>query len=171
MKIGTISDLIAYRRRYDNLVRETDTREVTSVFGGEWTMRIFTEETEGTEHVALVKGDITTPEPVLVRTHALDPMADLLGIGIDRPDMLGRAMRIIAAEGRGVVCLFREPQPKLHRSDEEGPRIVKHTGLGAQILSNLGLRDLILLTNSPSTRYVGLDAYGLRIAGTRPITE
>nr|WP_242500513.1 3,4-dihydroxy-2-butanone-4-phosphate synthase [Tropicimonas sp. IMCC6043] len=171
MKIGTISELIAYRRRHDNLVRETETREVTSVFGGAWTMRVFTEETEGTEHVALVKGDITTPEPVLVRTHALEPMADLLGIGIDEPDLLGRAMRIIAEEGRGVVCLFREPQRKLHRPEEDGPRIVKHTGLGAQILSNLGLRELILLTNSPSTRYVGLDAYGLAIAGTRPITE
>ena len=107
---------------------------MTSHFGGDWEMRVFTDGTEGTEHVALVKGDITTPEPVLVRTHALDPLADLLGIGVEAPDLLGRAMEIIAEEGRGVVCLFREPQPKLHREEEEGPRTVKHTGLGAQIL-------------------------------------
>jgi 3,4-dihydroxy 2-butanone 4-phosphate synthase/GTP cyclohydrolase II len=106
-----------------------------------------------------------------VRTHALDPLADLLGIGVDHPDVLGRAMGIIAEEGRGVVCLFREPQPKLMRDEEEGPRTVKNTGLGAQILSELGLHDLVLLTNSPATRYVGLDAYGLTITGTRPITE
>ncbi len=171
LKIGTISDLISYRRRHDNLVRETETRDVTSAFGGDWTMRVFTDETEGTEHVALVKGDISTPEPVLLRTHALDPLADLLGIGVDQPDTLRRSMQIIAGEGRGVVCLFREPQPKLHREEEEGPRTVKHTGLGAQILSKLGLHELVLLTNSPATRYVGLDAYGLTITGTRPITE
>ncbi|WP_068112404.1 3,4-dihydroxy-2-butanone-4-phosphate synthase [Tropicimonas marinistellae] len=172
IKIGSISDLIAYRRRHDNLVRETDTRDVASVFGGGWTMRVFTEETEGTEHIALIKGDISTPEPVLVRTHALDPLADLLGIGVTRPDTLGRAMDIIAREGRGVVCLFRNPDRKLQLDDEEtGPRTVKQTGLGAQILSNLGLKELILLTDSPATRYVGLDAYGLTIAGTRPITE
>ncbi len=171
IKIGTISDLIAYRRRYDNLVRETDTRQVNSVFGGEWTMRIFTEETEGTEHVVLVKGDISTPEPVLVRTHALDALGDLLGIGVDRPDEIGRAMQIIADEGRGVVCLFREPHIKLKLDEEAGPRTVKHTGLGAQILSKLGLNKLILLSNSPSTRYVGLEAYGLSITDTRPISE
>ncbi|MFV0358584.1 3,4-dihydroxy-2-butanone-4-phosphate synthase [Tropicimonas sp.] len=171
LKIGTISDLIAYRRRYDNLVRETETRQVDSLFGGQWTLRIFTDESEGTEHVVLVKGDIATPGPVLVRTHAIDVMEDMLGIGTDQPDMLGRAMNIIAREGRGVVCLFRNPDRKLKLDEEEGPRIVKNTGLGAQILSSLGLHELILLTNSPATRYLGIDAYGLRIVGTRPISE
>ena len=134
-------------------------------------MRVFTDQTEGVEHVVLVKGDITAPEPVLVRTHALDPLGDLLGIGVDQPDLLGRAMNIIAGEGRGIVCLFRAPHVKLQRDEEDGPRTIKHTGLGAQILSKLGVNDLILLTNSPATRYVGLDAYGLTITGTRPITE
>ncbi|MFD0979658.1 3,4-dihydroxy-2-butanone-4-phosphate synthase [Tropicimonas aquimaris] len=171
LKIGTISDLIAYRRRHDNLMEETETREVSSVFGGTWKMHVFTDRSEGVEHVALVKGDITTPEPVLVRTHALNAMEDLLGIGVTRPDTLGRAMEIIAREGRGAVCLFRNPHHKLQLDEEEGPPIVKQTGLGAQMLSNLGVSELILLTDSPSTRYVGLDAYGLTITGTRPITE
>jgi 3,4-dihydroxy 2-butanone 4-phosphate synthase/GTP cyclohydrolase II len=78
-------------------------------------------------------------------------------------------MEIIAQEGRGVVCLFREPRHALYATEDEGPRTVKRTGLGAQILSSLGLSDLILLTDSPQTRYLGLDAYGLTIAGTRPI--
>jgi 3,4-dihydroxy 2-butanone 4-phosphate synthase/GTP cyclohydrolase II len=77
-------------------------------------------------------------------------------------------MELIAEEGRGVVCLFREPRHSLY-DDDEGPRTIKHTGLGAQILSNLGLRDLLLLTDNPKTRYLGLDAYGLSIVGTRPI--
>jgi 3,4-dihydroxy 2-butanone 4-phosphate synthase/GTP cyclohydrolase II len=172
LKIGTISDLIAYRLRHDNLVHETETRPITSVFGGEWTMRVFADVTDGTEHVALVKGDVSTPEPVMVRTHALNALEDLLGIGVKRPDTLGRAMEIIAREGRGVVCLFRNPDRKLMLDGEdEGPRTVKQTGLGAQMLSNLGLHQLILLTDSPATRYVGLEAYGLSIAGTRRITE
>ena len=77
LKIGTISDLIAYRRRHDNLVRIRETSMITSEFGGEWELRIYTDETQGAEHIALIKGDISTPEPVLVRMHAMDPMLDV----------------------------------------------------------------------------------------------
>ncbi|MFT4717676.1 MAG: 3,4-dihydroxy 2-butanone 4-phosphate synthase/GTP cyclohydrolase II [Paracoccaceae bacterium] len=171
LKIGTISDLIAYRNRHDHLVKETRVETVQSSHGGEWTMRIFTEQTEGVEHVVLTKGDITTPEPVLVRTHALRVLEDTLGIGDTATSELSTAMEIIAAEGRGAVCLFREPRARLSNADDDGPRTIKQTGLGAQILSAMGLRDLILLTNSPDTRYLGLEAYGLTIAGTRPITK
>ncbi|MEZ5761881.1 MAG: 3,4-dihydroxy-2-butanone-4-phosphate synthase [Paracoccaceae bacterium] len=170
LKIGTISDLIAYRRRHDNLVRETDRRTVTSAYGGDWTMRIFTDQTEGTEHVVLTKGDITTPEPVLVRTHSLSVLEDVLALGPAPEGELARAMRIIAEKGRGAVCLFRDPRAKLIVTEDEGPRTIKQTGLGAQILSSMGLKQLILLTDSPMTRYLGLDAYDLHIVGTHPIT-
>ncbi|THH35680.1 3,4-dihydroxy-2-butanone-4-phosphate synthase [Aliishimia ponticola] len=171
LKIGTISDLIAYRRRHDNLVRETDQRRVTSEHGGDWEMRIFTDFTYGIEHVALIKGDITTDEPVLVRTHALNEQSDVLGIGPKPAAELSRAMQIVAEEGRGVVCLFRQPRKKLFAEEDDGPRTVKEIGLGAQMLSKLGVHKLILLTDSPATRYVGLDAYDLEIAGTRPIMK
>lgn len=172
LRIGTITDLIAYRRRHDNLVRETLRKTVTSAHGGDWTMRIFTDVTEGTEHVVLTKGDITTRQPVLVRTHALNVLEDVLALGPAPEGELARAMKIIAEEGRGVVCLFRDPQAKLLAEDEDdGPRTVKQTGLGAQILSSMGLKQLILLTDLPLTRYLGLDAYDLHIAGTRPITK
>jgi len=169
LKIGTISDLIAYRARNDNLVVETSRDTVQSEFGGEWDLRIFTDQTHGVEHVVMIKGDISTPEPVLTRTHALHEASDILGLGPKPARELPRAMELIAAEGRGVVCLFRQPRHSLYATDEEGPRTIKQTGLGAQILSSLGLNSLILLTDSPATRYVGLDAYGLSIAGTRPI--
>jgi 3,4-dihydroxy 2-butanone 4-phosphate synthase / GTP cyclohydrolase II len=169
LKIGTISDLIAYRARNDNLVVETGREAVTSEFGGDWDMRIFTDQTHGIEHVVLIKGDITTPAPVLTRTHALHEASDVLGLGPKPARELPRAMQIIAQEGRGVVCLFRQPHPSLYVDEDEGPRTIKQTGLGAQILSKLGLRDLVLLTDSPETRYLGLDAYGLFITGTRPI--
>ncbi len=169
LKIGTISDLIAYRARHDNLVVETARETVNSEFGGTWDMRIFTDQIHGVEHVVLIKGDITTPGPVLTRTHALHEASDVLGLGPKSPHELARAMALIAAEGRGLVCLFREPRNALYASDDEGPRTVKQTGLGAQILSRLGLHELILLTDAPQTRYVGLDAFGLSIVGTRPI--
>lgn len=170
LKIGTISDLIAYRRRHDNLVVQTERREVSSAYGGTWIMTIWTDQTWGVEHVTLSKGDISGPEPVLVRTHAMQEVSDILGIGTGRTGELPRAMEIIAGEGRGVVCLFREPRKALFQPEgEDGPRIVKNTGLGAQMLSNLGLTRLILLTDSPRTTYMGIDAYGLEIVGTRPI--
>ena len=81
----------------------------------------------------------------------------------------GAAMEIIAEEGRGIVCLFRQPRRTLYALDEEGVRTIKHTGLGAQILSKLGVHKLVLLRDSPETRYVGLDAYDITIAGTRRI--
>ena len=173
LKIGTISDLIAYRHKHDNLLRQRDERVVTSEYGGEWTMRIFADQITGTDHVMLSKGDLTTPEPVLVRTHALNALEDVLGLGPSAVDELPRAMRIIAKEGRGAVLLFREPNPKLRLEgdDDEGPRTIKRTGVGAQIMSTMGLRDLVLLTDSPQTKYLGLEAYNLSIVGTRPITK
>lgn len=171
LKIGTISDLIAYRHRYDNLVRETEKTLVTSTYGGDWTLRIFTDQTDGTEHVALSKGDITTDEPVLVRTHALNPLEDVLGLGPSAPDELPNAMKIIAEEGRGAIILFREPDRTLELSGEGSPQTLRHTGLGAQILSALNIHKLVLLTDSPMPKVIGLEAYDLEITGTRRITK
>jgi len=173
MKIGTISDLIAYRHKHDNLLVERDSRTVTSAYGGDWKMQIFTDEISGTDHVVLSKGDITTEAPVLVRTHAINALEDILGLGPSPADELPRAMQIIADEGRGAVLLFRDPDPRLRFEDEEDdrPRTVKRTGLGSQIMASLGLHKLILLTDNPDTRYLGLDAYDLSIVGTRPITQ
>lgn len=169
LKIGTISDLISYRSRNDNLVVQTDQRVVESEFGGTWDMRIFTDQTHGIEHVALIKGDISTEEPVLVRTHALKVEKDMLGLGAKRADEMRSAMEAVDKVGRGVVCLFRSPKNRLFQDEEEGPRTVKQIGIGAQILSKLGLSRLVLLTNSPQAVYLGLEAYGLEIVDTRPI--
>ena len=173
LKVGTISDLIAYRHTHDNLLVERDNRQVISAYGGDWQMRVFSDQITGTDHVVLTKGDISTDAPVLVRTHAINALEDILGLGPSSADELPRAMQIIAEEGRGAVLLFRDPYPKLRLEGEEDerPRTVKNTGLGAQILSTLGLNKLILLTDNPETRYLGLDAYKIEIVGTRPITQ
>jgi len=172
LKIGTISDLIAYRRRHDNLVKVRSEETITSEFGGEWTMRIYADETQGAEHIALIKGDISTLDPVMVRMHALDPMLDMVGVGGQgRAAEFGDAMRMIADEGRGVVVLLRDVHMQLTADSEDAPQTLRQYGLGAQILSSLGLSDLILMTNSPTPKVVGLDAYGLQIVGTQKISE
>ena len=119
----------------------------------------------------MIKGDITTPEPVLTRTHALHEAPDILGLGPKSSRELPRAMEKIAQEGRGVVCLFRQPRNSLYATGDEGPRTIKQTGLGAQILSKMGIQELVLLTDSPETVYLGLDAFGLSIVGTRSILK
>ncbi|MCF3593354.1 3,4-dihydroxy-2-butanone-4-phosphate synthase [Rhodobacteraceae bacterium LMO-12] len=172
LKIGTISDLIAYRHKHDNLVTETRSRTVHSEHGGEWLMRVFADQITGTEHIALIKGDISGPAPVLVRAHALNELEDVLGLGDESSQTVPHAMKIIAEEGRGAVLLFREPHPKLDFGDEDdAPKIVKRTGLGSQIMATLGMSEMILLTDSPRTRYLGIEAYGLSIIGTRPIHQ
>ena len=172
LKIGTISDLIAYRRRHDNLVSVRAEREIDSEFGGRWQMRIYADETQGAEHIALVKGDISGPEPVLVRMHALDPMLDVVGTGPKgRAREFADAMEAIAAEGRGVLVLLRDLHMQLSAETEAASGTLRQYGLGAQILSSLGVSRMILLTNSPTPKVVGLEAYGLEIVGTRKISE
>ena len=172
LKIGTISDLIAYRRRNDNLVRASDTTKVLSEFGGEWDMRVYEDETHGDQHIVLIKGDLTGESPVLVRMHAMDPMLDIVGVGPNgRADEFGAAMKLVAKEGRGVVVLLRDTAMKIENNDNSSPKTLRQYGLGAQILSSLGLSKLELLTNSPTPKVVGLEAYGLEITSTRKISE
>ena len=172
LKIGTISDLIAYRRRNDNLVRSGELTKILSEFGGEWDMRVYEDETHGDQHIVLSKGDLTGDTPVLVRMHAMDPMLDIVGIGPKgRADEFGAAMEIVAEEGRGVVVLLRDTAMKIENNDNASPRTLRQYGLGAQILSSLGLSKLELLTNSPTPKVVGLEAYGLEITSTRKISE
>ena len=172
LKIGTISDLISYRRRHDNLVKGRKAGTVKSEFGDEWEMSIYEDETHGDQHIVLTKGNIKTGDPVLVRMHALDPMADILGVGpFGRANELRKAMEIVAEEGTGVIVLLRDTDMKLASTEATSPKTLRQYGLGAQILSSLGLSRLILLTNSPQPKIVGLEAYGLEIAATKKISE
>ncbi len=169
LKIGTISDLIAYRLRHDELVVETSTREVESEFGGTWTLRVFKDTLNDVEHLALSKGDLSGA-PVMVRMHAASPCVDMLGLVPGKSGELQAAMRMIAAEGRGAVVLLRDMVPSIGL-DATPERKLKQYGLGAQILAALGLSDLILLSNSPEPNVIGLDGYGLSIVDTKPIEE
>ncbi len=172
LKIGTISDLIAYRRRHDNLVRIKEETTITSEYGGEWQMRIYSDETHGAEHIALIKGDVTSDKPALVRMHSFDPLLDMVGTGeTGRAFEFSRSMKLVAQEGSGVVVLLRDTDMQIATGDSVSPKTLRQYGVGAQILSSLGLSEITLLTNSPAPKVIGLDAYGLEIVGTRPITE
>jgi len=172
LKIGTISDLIAYRRRNDNLVSVKGEQSIQSEFGGQWQMRIFNDETQGAEHIALMKGDISGDDPVLVRMHSLDPMLDMIGTGPSgRAFEFSESMNIIANKGRGVLVLLRDLHMKISATDDGSPQTLRQYGVGAQILSSLSLSKITLLTNSPEPKIVGLEAYGLEITGTQKILE
>ncbi|WP_035025062.1 3,4-dihydroxy-2-butanone-4-phosphate synthase [Gemmobacter nectariphilus] len=171
LKVGTISDLIAYRRRHDNLVTEKAVRRVTSAFGGDWLMRVYVDETQGAEHIVLTKGDLSSDAPVLVRIHQINPLEDVLGINPGRAGEMQAAMRLIATEGRGAVVLLRDTTMQLVMDGEHSPQTLRQYGLGAQILSALGLTRIELVTNSAKPKVVGLEAYGLEITGTRAITK
>jgi 3,4-dihydroxy 2-butanone 4-phosphate synthase / GTP cyclohydrolase II len=182
LKIGTIEDMIAYRLRNDRVVKRVTSAAVDSTFGGAFTMHVYETTIDAVEHVALVMGDLTTNAPVLTRVHAVNPSSDLLGIGTDadRASLIAKSMEAIAAEGRGVIVLLRDLQPKavsqwLATRNQPAPSKAKERrqleiGIGSQILRDLGVSDMVLLSNSPSSVYVGLEAYGLKVINTRKIT-
>jgi 3,4-dihydroxy 2-butanone 4-phosphate synthase/GTP cyclohydrolase II len=175
-KIGTIADLIAYRRKYDHFVKRTVETPFESHNGGTWNMCIYVNTLEYAEHIALVKGDISTPEPVLVRMHAVNIFSDMLDWKPYERDVLGESMRIIAKEGRGVVVLLRTTRPTFVSdvvtrkvAEDIDRRRVKEYGVGAQILLDLGVKDMILLTDTPEKKIVALEGYDLNIVGTHAI--
>jgi 3,4-dihydroxy 2-butanone 4-phosphate synthase/GTP cyclohydrolase II len=176
LRIGTIRDLIAYRRRHDHLVEKRAETVFDSEWGGQWRAMSFWNKATGSEQVALVKGLIDPSKPTLVRMHALSPFADLFGERGERGGLLAQSMRIIGDEGAGVVVVINRPRPDgltlaIHaRSGAPVPDMeeLRDYGVGAMILNELGVEDMVLLTNTHHT-LVGLDGYGLKIVGERPI--
>jgi 3,4-dihydroxy 2-butanone 4-phosphate synthase/GTP cyclohydrolase II len=182
LKIGTIEDLIAYRLQNDRIVNRTASRKVESTFGGTFDLHVYETTVDPVEHLVLVRGDLSGPEPVLVRVHAVNMPADLLGIGTpNRPEaFLQKCMQMIAAEGRGAIVLIRDLRPRSlsswlsEREQSKAPqaraeRRRVEIGIGAQILRDLGVTEMELLTNVPRSRYVGIEGYGLKIVGTREV--
>jgi 3,4-dihydroxy 2-butanone 4-phosphate synthase / GTP cyclohydrolase II len=180
MKIGTIEDLISYRRRTEKLVERILEEPFDSHTGGEFRLIIYANTVAYAEHIALVKGDVSTPGPVLVRMHSVNILDDVLG---DRASSRSRdlhaSMEAIGREGRGVVVLIREGYPtflsdKLKARQEgiepDGGHELRDYGIGAQILRDLGVSEMVILSNNPMT-VVGLEGYGLKIVSRRPIPE
>jgi 3,4-dihydroxy 2-butanone 4-phosphate synthase/GTP cyclohydrolase II len=168
LKIGTIADLIAYRRRHDRIVERKIETDFDSRHGGRFRMHVYVNRVAYAEHIALVKGEIAKGGPVLVRMHALNVLDDVLADAASgRGGELQAAMEMIGRAGRGVVVLIREPLPRAIAPRPASGEL-RDYGVGAQILLDLGVREMILLSNTERT-IIGIDGYGLRVAGRRPI--
>jgi 3,4-dihydroxy 2-butanone 4-phosphate synthase / GTP cyclohydrolase II len=178
LKIATIADLISYRRRSEKLVEREVETTLVSRYGGEFRMMIYSSTIHYAEHVALVKGEISPDKPTLVRVHKLDVLRDVLG-DTESGGSKQRSMEMIAREG-GVLILIREPSAtslsdsvrSRIQQREQGEKPIRSDlrdyGIGAQILLDLGVRDMILITNSDRP-IVGLEGYGLKVVGKRSL--
>jgi len=182
LKVATIADLISYRRRTESIVERSVETVLNSRHGGDWRMIVYLNKVTYAEHVALIKGDITSEIPILVRMHSLNVMEDVLGDQSGSRDgaELQLAMNCIAEEGRGVVVVMREPTAtalseklrsklKSASADRVAENELRDYGVGAQILLDLGITKMTLLTDVERT-VIGLEGYGLSILERRSIT-
>jgi 3,4-dihydroxy 2-butanone 4-phosphate synthase/GTP cyclohydrolase II len=175
LKIGTIRDLIHYRRRFDKVVEMVAQSTFRSDFGGEFIIKAYRSAIDGTESVVLQKGDISGPEPVLVRVHGSLPLYDLFGMSGPRSRLLQRCMEEVAREGRGLIVLVRtETSDLISRAIAEGDHTsgmeLRHYGTGAQILADLGVEKMVLLTTL-HRHIVGLEGFGLEVVGERRLSD
>ena len=174
LKIGTIADLIAYRRRTERYVERVMDTPFESIHGGPFRLMLYRNTIEGAEHIALVKGKIEAGKPTLVRMHQVDFAADILGHVETRQNYVPRALKAISAHGgAGVTVFLRDPdlQGLAERlAGVEKPaaidRSIRNYGVGAQILLDLGVRDMIVMS-STRPNPAALEGYGLRIVGWR----
>ena len=195
LKVATIADLIAYRLNNDSIVERSITTRINRKYGGDFKLIVYRNRVSGAEHLALVKGEVVEDTPVLVRMHAVNILDDMIHDTTNQRDNeLEGAIRSIGEEGSGVVVIIREPwAEKLsnqvrarHRvpndpivastevsvtSEEDretASPALRDFGVGAQILVDLGVREMILLTNR--TRAIkGLEGFGLSVVDRRPI--
>jgi 3,4-dihydroxy 2-butanone 4-phosphate synthase/GTP cyclohydrolase II len=182
LKIGTIADLIAWRRTNETLVQRSVETDFASQTSGSWRMIIYVNTISNVEHIALVKGDISGDEPILVRMHALDLMSDVLDES--SPFRNGReletAMHTIEKHGRGIVVVLRESSnaslssmvsQRVMQDAQSGDNPghdLREYGVGAQILGDLGVSKMVLLSNS-KPNVISIEGYDLEIVDWKPL--
>ena len=177
LKIGTISDLIAYRRRTERQVERVLETPFDSTYGGRFRMVIYRNIIDRTEHIVLAKGKIDPEKPTLVRMHRVDFAADMLGHVERRREHVPKSLKAIAEyDGAGVAVFIRDPNPGWlserygdeASADSHRANTLRDYGIGAQILTDLGVRDMVLLTSSAPLLPASA-GYGLRIVGRLPL--
>ncbi|ADU14576.1 3,4-dihydroxy-2-butanone-4-phosphate synthase [Asticcacaulis excentricus] len=177
VKIGTIADLIAYRRRTERFVDRVLEKPFESQWGGQFRLFVYRNRLDQSEHIALVKHQPVPNKATLVRMHQLDVAADVLGASDGRAGLVEQAMKALAAyDGPAVMVMLRDLDPKVisnrFSADEAGvpqPRGLRDYGVGAQILLDLGVRDMIALSDS-KPKPAALEGYGLQIIDWKPLS-
>lgn len=180
LKIGTIADLIAWRRKNDRFMERRVEAPLNSGFGDGFKTVCFRNALDNSEHIAIVHGDITPESTTLVRVHRMDVLSDVLGENGPRQGLVERAMRMIAeAKEPGVIVFVNTMRPNVIAerlglkpsapADPTAP--IREYGVGAQILRDLGVRKMVYLSGTQPTRLAGLDGYGLSIEGWRNLDE
>ena len=179
LKIGAIADLISWRRHNETLVTRVTETSIETEFGGDWRLLIYRNDLTDVEHLVMIKGQINPDTPTYVRMHGLDLMVDLLGETHKsrHHGELQKAMQMIAEKGTGVIVVLRESSVSslsdivMARQDvasKSGGQELRDYGVGAQILNDLNVSEMILLSNSKPT-IIGLDGYGLIIKDWKAI--
>jgi len=178
LKIGTIADLIEYRRTREILVEEVHEGAFACPFGDDFRAHVFRSIVDGSEHLALVRGVIRSGDETLVRVHRVNMMTDLLGFQEDRRDIVGQAMRVIARHvGPAVIVFVRDSDPapvqeRITANDTQpcAEHISLDYGVGAQVLKALGASTIRILTSS-TTNIAAIEAFGLQVVGKVPFVQ
>ncbi|HON58554.1 MAG TPA: bifunctional 3,4-dihydroxy-2-butanone-4-phosphate synthase/GTP cyclohydrolase II [Smithella sp.] len=189
LKIVTIADLIDYRMQNESLIRRMAEATIPTCYGGEFKMIVYENDVDDWQHIALVKGEIHQDDEVLVRVHSECLTGDIFGSQrCDCGEQLHRAMRMVEKEGKGIIVYMRQEgrgiglvnKVKAYALQEQGKDTVEANielgfkpdlrdyGIGAQILVDLGVRKMRLLTNNPK-KIVGLEGYGIEVIKRVPI--
>ena len=177
IKIGRIVDLISYRRHKDKFIKKSYDSEINLASGGQFNIKIYESLYDGTEQIVLSKGDVHDGKPIMVRVHVTDYFDNLFGNYGSSDASLHKAIKMIEEEDRGVIILIRDTgksiindlitnQSNANNQDQSNSDELRIYGMGAQILSEIGVKKMILLTNT-EWKFIGLDAFDIEILETK----